>query len=312
MGLSLGRTVVSLSALSVFPSRQQFNFAGGGQNQGFLFVHFRAFDQCAGANLRVQALVQRVGQHFGPFQDALVVPINPPALPELGQASGFDFGLQDQAALGHAALLKARKKASAVGLSLSAVDQTFSSAWASSFVNFFRDTDGRLKRVHLQADAPFRMGPQDLNAIYVRKNTGAMVPFISFASGRWTYGLPKLERDNGVSSFEIQGQGAPGHSTGEAIAVMESLAQKLPAGVGFSWTGISLQQVEAGAQAPILYGLSVLVVFLRLAALYESGSIPVSVIMVSRSSNSRASWRRRGAARPMRQSRLPTSGCARS
>jgi multidrug efflux pump len=124
------------------------------------------------------------------------------------------------------------------------------------------------------------MGPQDLNAIYVRNNSGAMVPFTAFASGRWTYGSPKLERYNGVSSFEIQGQGAPGHSTGEAIEAMEALARKLPSGVGFSWTGISLQQVEAGAQAPILYALSVLVVFLSLAALYESWSIPVSVIMV--------------------------------
>jgi len=290
-----------------------FNFAGHGQNQGFLFVHFRPFDERAGAKLRVQALAQRIGRHFGPFQDALVVPINPPAISELGQASGFDFQLQDQAALGHDKLLQARnqllgmarqdpalaavrpnglddnpmynvdidrEKASALGLALSAVDQTFSSAWASSFVNFFLDTDGRLKRVYLQADAPFRMGPQDLNAIYVRNNSGAMVPFTAFATGRWTYGSPRLERYNGVSSFEIQGQGAPGRSTGEAIEAMETLARKLPSGVGFSWTGISLQQVEAGAQAPILYGLSVLVVFLSLAALYESWSIPVSVIMV--------------------------------
>jgi multidrug efflux pump len=160
------------------------------------------------------------------------------------------------------------------------VDQTFSIAWASSFVNFFLDVDGRLKRVFLQADAPFRMRPEDLNAIYVRNSTGAMVPFNAFASGRWIYGSPKLERYNGVSSFEIQGQAAPGHSSGDAITAMEKLVKKLPPGAGFQWTGLSRQQVEAGAQAPILYGLSVLVVFLSLAALYESWSIPISVIMV--------------------------------
>jgi multidrug efflux pump len=134
--------------------------------------------------------------------------------------------------------------------------------------------------VFLQADAPFRMRPENLEAIYVRNAGGAMVPFTAFAAGRWIYGSPKRERYNGVSAFDIQGGASPGHSTGQAIEAMEKLAQQLPAGAGFEWTGISLQQVEAGAQAPLLYGLSVLVVFLSLAALYESWSIPVSVIMV--------------------------------
>jgi len=290
-----------------------FNFAGRGQAQGFLFVHFRPFEDRGAANLRAQALVGRLARHFAAYQDAVIVPINPPAIPELGQASGFDFQLVDRADIGHDALLQARnqllalarqdptlalvrpnglddnpmyaievdrEKASAQGLALTAVDQTFSVAWASSFVNFFLDTDGRLKRVFLQADAPFRMSPEDLSAIYVRNAGGAMVPFNAFATGRWVYGSPKRERYNGVSSFDIQGQSAPGHSTGQAIETMEKLAKKLPPGTGFEWTGISRQQVEAGEQAPLLYGLSVLVVFLSLAALYESWSIPVSVIMV--------------------------------
>jgi multidrug efflux pump len=290
-----------------------FNFAGRGQNQGLLFVHFRPFDQRAGRELRVQALMGRIARRFGGYQGALVIPVNPPPIPELGTASGFDFELLDRAGLGHEGLVQARnqllgmarqdpvlagvrpnglddnpmyaidvdsEKASALGLSLAQVNQSFSAAWASSFVNFFLDVDGRLKRVFMQADAPYRMGPQDLDAIYVRNANGTMVPFTAFANGRWIYGSPKRERYNGVSSFEIQGAAAPGHSTGEAIEAMEALAARLPPGTGFEWTGISRQQVEAGQQAPLLYALSVLVVFLSLAALYESWSIPVSVIMV--------------------------------
>jgi multidrug efflux pump len=290
-----------------------FNFAGRGQNQGLLFVHFRPFDQRAGRELRVQALMGRIARRFGGYQGALVIPVNPPPIPELGTASGFDFELLDRAGLGHEGLVQARnqllgmarqdpvlagvrpnglddnpmyaidvdsEKASALGLSLAQVNQSFSAAWASSFVNFFLDVDGRLKRVFMQADAPYRMGPQDMDAIYVRNANGTMVPFTAFANGRWIYGSPKRERYNGVASFEIQGAAAPGHSTGEAIEAMEALAARLPPGTGFEWTGISRQQVEAGQQAPLLYALSVLVVFLSLAALYESWSIPVSVIMV--------------------------------
>ena len=173
-----------------------------------------------------------------------------------------------------------REKASAFGINLSDVDQTFSIAWGSRYVNNFLDTDGRIKKVYVQADAPFRMNPDDLNGLYVRNINGSMVPFTSFATGSWTYGSPKLERYNGVSSFEIQGQAAAGQSTGQAMAVMQSLAKQLPAGVGYEWTGISLQQQQSSSQAPLLYGLSLLVVLLALAALYESWSIPISVIMV--------------------------------
>ena len=173
-----------------------------------------------------------------------------------------------------------REKASAFGIDLSDVDQTFSIAWGSRYVNNFLDTDGRIKKVYVQADAPFRMNPEDLRSLYVRNAKGGMVPFTSFATGQWSYGSPKLERYNGVSSVEIQGQAAPGKSTGQAMAVMEKLAQKLPAGIGYEWTGISLQEQQSGSQAPLLYALSILVVFLSLAALYESWSMPISVIMV--------------------------------
>jgi multidrug efflux pump len=160
------------------------------------------------------------------------------------------------------------------------IDQTFSVAWGSRYVNNFLDTDNRIKRVYVQADAPFRMNPEDLNALYVRNSQGAMVPFSSFATGTWTYGPPQLQRYNGSAAMQIQGQAAPGKSAGQAMLAMEALAKQLPAGIGFEWTGISLQQQQAGSQAPYLYALSMLVVFLSLAALYESWSIPVSVILV--------------------------------
>ena len=163
-----------------------------------------------------------------------------------------------------------REKASAFGINLSDVDQTFSIAWGSRYVNNFLDTDGRIKKVYVQADAPFRMNPDDLKSLYVRNTKGSMVPFTSFATGSWSYGSPKLERYNGVPSVEIQGQAAPGQSTGQAMAEMQSLMQKLPAGIGYEWTGVSLQQQQSGSQAPLLYALSILVVFLSLAALYES------------------------------------------
>jgi multidrug efflux pump len=165
-------------------------------------------------------------------------------------------------------------------VSLTDVDQTFSISWGSRFVNNFLDTDNRIKRVFVQADAPFRMNPQDLNLLYVRGSNGAMVPFSSFATGAWTYGPPQLQRYNGVSAIEIIGQAAPGLSTGQAMLAMEALAKKLPSAIGFEWTGISLQQQQAGSQAPFFYALSVIVVFLSLAALYESWSIPISVILV--------------------------------
>ncbi|MBJ9926790.1 efflux RND transporter permease BpeB [Burkholderia cenocepacia] len=290
-----------------------FSFAGRGQNSGLVFVRLKDYSQRQHANQKVQALIGRMFGRYGSYKDALVIPFNPPSIPELGTAAGFDFELTDNAGLGHDALMAARnqllgmaskdptlqgvrpnglndtpqykvnidrEKANALGVTADAIDQTFSIAWASKYVNNFLDTDGRIKKVYVQADAPFRMTPEDMNIWYVRNGSGGMVPFSAFSTGHWTYGSPKLERYNGVSAMEIQGQAAPGKSTGQAMAAMETLAKKLPVGIGYSWTGLSFQEIQSGSQAPILYAISILVVFLCLAALYESWSIPFSVIMV--------------------------------
>jgi multidrug efflux pump len=290
-----------------------FNFAGRGQNSGMVFVQMKDFTQRRAANEKVQALVGRLFAHFANYKDATIIPINPPSIPELGTASGFDFELTDNGSLGHDKMIAARNqllamaakdpslalvrpnglsdtpqykvdidrvKAEAMGVAAADIDDTFSIAWGSKYINNFLDTDGRIKRVYVQADAPFRMNPDDLGKWYVRGSSGTMVPFTSFATGKWTFGSPKLERYNGISSLEIQGQAAAGKSTGQAMTAMEALAAKLPAGVGYSWTGLSFQEQQSGSQAPILYGISILVVFLCLAALYESWSIPFAVILV--------------------------------
>ena len=289
------------------------NFAGRGQTQGQVFVRFKDWSQRKGAGQDVPSVLARTAAHFARYPGAQVVPINPPSIPALGTASGFDLELEDRAGLGHEKLAQARdqllamarkdprlqlvranglpdtpgyqididrEKAAALGVNLSDVDQTFSTAWGSRYVNNFLDTDGRIKKVYVQADAPFRMNPQDLRTLFVRNGSGGMVPFTSFASATWTYGSPKVERYNGVPSAEIQGQSAPGLSTGDAILAMEDLMKQLPPGIGHEWTGISLQQQQSGAQLPMLYTLSLLVVVLSLAALYESWSVPISVIMV--------------------------------
>lgn len=290
-----------------------FNYAGRGQNQGMLFVHFRDWSKRTAPELSAQAFIKRVAARFASYGEAIVIPVNPPPIRELGTASGFDLELEDRGGLGHDALIRARdqllasankdpalalvranglednptfkievdrEKASALGISPSDVDQSFSIAWGSRYVDNFLDTDGRIKKVFVQADEPFRMNPDDLRLHYVRNAAGAMVPISEFAAGKWAFGPPKLERYNGVPSVEIQGQAAPGHSTGEAIATMERLAAQLPSGIGYEWTGLSLQEKLSGAQAPLLYALSILVVFLSLAALYESWFIPVAVILV--------------------------------
>ncbi|WEY39226.1 efflux RND transporter permease subunit [Paraburkholderia sp. SUR17] len=290
-----------------------FSFAGRGQNSGLVFVRMKDYSERQHADQKVQALVGRMFARYAGYKDAMVIPVNPPSIPELGTASGFDFELQDRGGLGHTALMAARnqllgmaakdpnlalvrpnglndtpqfkvdidrEKALALGVSASTVDQTFSIAWASQYVNNFLDTDNRIKKVYVQSDAPFRMTPGDLNIWYVRNGSGGMVPFSSFATGHWTYGSPKLERYNGISSVEIQGAAGPGKSTGQAMQAMQQIAAKLPAGIGYEWTGLSFQEIQSGSQAPILYGISILVVFLCLAALYESWSIPFAVIMV--------------------------------
>ncbi|WP_310633329.1 efflux RND transporter permease subunit [Paraburkholderia sp.] len=290
-----------------------FNFAGRGQNSGMVFVQMKDFEKRRASNEKVQALVGRVFAHFAGDKDAMIIPINPPSIPELGTASGFDFELTDNASLGHEKLMAARnqllgmaakdpnlalvrpnglndtpqykvdidrEKAQAMGVAAADIDDTFSIAWGSKYINNFLDTDGRIKRVYVQADGPFRMNPDDLAKWYVRGTSGTMVPFTSFATGKWTFGSPKLERYNGISSLEIQGQAAAGKSTGQAMSAMEQLAAKLPAGIGYSWTGLSFQELQSGSQAPLLYAISIIVVFLCLAALYESWSIPFAVILV--------------------------------
>ncbi len=290
-----------------------YNFAGRGQNQGQIFVRLKDWSARTAATQSVQALMARTSRHFASYKDATILPVNPPPIRGLGTSAGFDFELEDRAGLGYDALVKAknqliglaqkdpglaqvrynglddnptfsidvdREKASVLGVALSDIDQTFSIAWGSRFVNNFLDTDNRIKKVYVQADAPFRMNPEDLNKLYVRNSTGTMVPFSSFATGRWTYGPPQVQRYNGVAAMEIQGQAAPGMSTGQAMLAMEALMKQLPSGIGFEWTGISLQQQQSGSQAPYLYALSMVVVFLSLAALYESWSIPIAVILV--------------------------------
>jgi multidrug efflux pump len=289
------------------------NFAGRGQSQGMVFVHLKDWAQRTAKDQTVQSLISRTTQHFRSYKDATITAVNPPPIRGLGTSAGFDFELEDRGGAGYDALLKAknqlldmaakdpslaqvryngvvdnptfaidvdREKASVLGVAPTDIDQTFSIAWGSRFVNNFLDTDNRIKRVYVQADAPFRMNPEDLNTLYVRNAKGVMVPFSSFATGHWTFGPPQVQRYNGVAAMEIQGQAAPGKSTGQAMLAMEALAKKLPQGIGFEWTGLSLQQQQAGSQAPFLYALSMIVVFLSLAALYESWTIPISVILV--------------------------------
>ncbi|MWV16338.1 efflux RND transporter permease subunit [Pseudomonas sp. L-22-4S-12] len=289
-----------------------FNFAGRGQSSGMAFIMLKPWGERTAAGQSVAELAQRAQQHFFGLRDAMVFAFAPPAVMELGNATGFNLFLQDRAGVGHEALNAARdqflqlakqnpvlnrvranglrdepqyqlliddEKARAHGLALAEINSTLSIAWGASYVNDFIDR-GRVKKVYLQGESEARMGPEDLNKWYVRNDAGQMVPFSAFASGEWTYGPPKLSRYNGVSAVEILGEPAPGHSSGEAMAAVEAIARQLPAGVGYSWTGLSYEERLSGAQAPALYALSLLVVFLCLAALYESWSIPFSVMLV--------------------------------
>ncbi len=289
-----------------------FSFAGRGQNSGLAFIRLKNWDERDLEKNGVQAVIGRAWGAFGQIREAFIFALNPPAIQELGVAGGFNFQLQDRAGLGHDALMGAayqllgmanqdpsmvqvrysglpdapqydlevdHQKALAMGLSVSDINTTMSVAWGSSYVNDFLDR-GQIKSVYVQADAPYRMLPEDINDWHVRNSSGEMVPFSSFSSGEWTYGAQQLQRYNGVSSVNIQGNTMPGFSTGDAMAAMERLAGQLPAGLGFEWTGLSYQESQAGNQAPMLYALSLLVVFLCLAALYESWSIPFSVMLI--------------------------------
>ena len=289
-----------------------FNFAGTGQNSGLVFVKLKDWSERKKASQSVQALATRATRYFSTVRDAVILAIAPPAVMELGNATGFDMMLQNRGGLSHEQFLAARdqllgeasknpalvavrpngvedapqvkvdidrEKASALGLSIADINQTLSAAWGSSYVNDFID-HGRVKRVYVQGEPNSRMQPEDLNNWYVRNVQGGMVPFAAFATAKWTYGPQKLSRFNGVPAYEIQGQPAPGRSSGEAMDIMESLVGKLPAGVGLEWTGLSFEEKLSGLQAPLLYALSTIVVFLCLAALYESWSIPIAVLLV--------------------------------
>ncbi|WP_166221056.1 efflux RND transporter permease subunit EmhB [Pseudomonas atagonensis] len=288
-----------------------FNFAGRGQSSGLAFIMLKPWDERDASN-SVFSLAQRAQQHFFSFRDAMVFAFAPPAVLELGNATGFDVFLQDRAGIGHEKLMEARnqflgmaaqskvlyqvrpnglndepqyhleiddEKARALGVSISDINSTLSISFGSSYVNDFIDR-GRVKKVYVQGQAGARMSPEDLKKWYVRNSAGTMVPFSAFAKGEWIYGSPKLARYNGVEAMEVLGSPAPGYSTGEAMAEVEAIAKKLPAGVGISWTGLSYEERLSGSQAPALYALSLLMVFLCLAALYESWSIPIAVMLV--------------------------------
>ncbi|MGA8890818.1 MAG: efflux RND transporter permease subunit [Anaeromyxobacteraceae bacterium] len=299
-------------AIETVMSIAGFNFGSRGQSAGVAFIRLKPWDERPGARLRSDAVAARAQKAFSSIKEANVFAFTPPAVTELGNANGFEFQLQDRGGLGHDALLAARnqlldlarkdpalakvraagledtpqfnvdvdqQKAVALGVSIADVNQTLASTWGVAYVNDFLDK-GRTKRVYLQADAPFRMNPEDLDRWYVRNRAGEMVPISAIATTRWTYGSPKLERFNGIPAMAVQGEPAPGHSSGEAMASLERIVAQLPPGIGFEWSGLSYEEKVSGANAPLLYAISLLVVFLCLAALYESWSIPISVMLV--------------------------------
>ena len=288
-----------------------FSFSGSGQNAALAFVPLKDWAE-RGKQDSADAIAGKAFGAFSQIKDAIVFPLNPPPIPELGNSSGFTFRLQDRAGLGHEALIAARNqllglaaqskvlagvrpegledapqlqldidrdKANALGVSFADINSVLSTALGSAYVNDFPN-QGRQQRVIVQADAPMRLQPEDLGRLFVRSAQGSMVPFSTFTSSRWTKGPVQLLRYNGYPAMKLSGNAAPGRSTGEAMDEMEALVAKLPAGFGYEWTGQSLEEKSSGAQAPALYALSLIAVFLVLAALYESTSIPVSVMLV--------------------------------
>jgi multidrug efflux pump len=289
-----------------------FSFAGQGQNMGMAFVKLKDWDERPLPSQSSSVMVGKAFAALSQIRDASIFPINLPPIPELGTAAGFDVMLQDYGNQGHEKLMAARnqllgmaaqdarltavrpngmedvavfridideEKLSALGLNINEVNTTLSAAWGSAYVNDFLD-EGRVKKVFVQGDAPFRMKPENLDQWHVRNAAGEMVPFSAFASTHWDYGSPRLERFNGLPSMNLQGQAAPGLSTGDAMNAIEELVAKLPDGFGLSWSGMSFQEKASGAQTMLLYGISLMVVFLFLAALYESWSVPFAVMMV--------------------------------
>ena len=289
-----------------------FSFGGSGQHMGIGFVNLKHWDERTAPGQDVKSIAGRAMGAFAQIREAMVFAFVPPAVIELGTSGGFTVQMQDRSGLGHEALLAARNqflgmaaqdkrlvgvrpngqedmpelqldidhaKAGALGLSVADINDTLSTAWGGSYINDFLDR-GRIKKVYLQGDDHARMTPEDLDKWYVRNRTGDMVPFSAFATARWTYGSPRLERFNGQPSMELLGQAAPGLSSGEAMQAVEDIMAKMPPGIGYDWSGTSYEERRSGSQAPALYALSLLVVFLCLAALYESWSVPFAVMLV--------------------------------
>ncbi|KQU53135.1 multidrug transporter [Sphingomonas sp. Leaf339] len=289
-----------------------FSFAGQGQNAGLAFIQLKEWADRSGADNKAQAIAARAMGPFSQFHDAMIFALVPPAVQELGNATGFDVQLVDTGGIGHEKLLAARNmmlgmsmqdqrlaqvrplsledapqlkvdidqdKARALGLDLAEINSTISTAWGGAYVNDFIDR-GRVKRVYIQADQPFRMAPEDIADFFVRGSTGAMAPFTSFSTLNWAQAPVQLTRYNGQPAMQIQGSPGQGLSTGAAMAALEEMHAKVPPGTALEWTGLSYEERLSGGQAPALYGLSLLIVFLCLAALYESWSVPISVLLV--------------------------------
>jgi multidrug efflux pump len=321
-GASAGRTEQVIQQVEQYYMKEKnvahivavrgFSFSGSGQNAGLAFTPLIHWDERKNADQSVTAIIGRAFGALSQIKDAIIFPVNPPPIPELGNATGFTFRLQDRAGMGHAALLAARNqlmgmagksavvtgirpegledtpqlqlnvdrdKASALGVAFVDINATLSTAFGSSYINDFPNA-GRLQRVLVQADAPDRLQPEDIGRLYAKNSAGDMVPFSSFSSSTWNTGPVQLTRYNGYPAMKLSGNAAPGKSTGEAMAEMERLAAQLPTGFGYEWTGQSLEEKTSGSQAPALFALSLLAVFLVLAALYESTTIPLAVILV--------------------------------
>lgn len=292
---------------------QGFSFSGAGQNAGIAFVKLKDWSERTTPETSAGAVAGRAMGAWQSLKDAVAFTFPPPAIPELGVAAGFSFFLKDNAGQGHEGLLNARNqllgmanqsallarvrpngredtpqfrididtaRASSLGLSMMEVNAMLSTAWGGQYIDDFIDR-GRVKRVYMQADAKYRMSPEDMLLWAVKNNQGEMVPFAAFASTHWDYGSPRLERFNGIAAMEVQGEAAAGISSGEAMNEIERLVKQLPPGFSVDWSGLSYQEREAGSQAPLLYALSLLVVFLCLAALYESWIVPTSVMLVA-------------------------------
>ncbi|MBN2396751.1 MAG: efflux RND transporter permease subunit, partial [Deltaproteobacteria bacterium] len=289
-----------------------YGFSGRAQNNGMVFVKLKDWELRDREDLRVKAVAGRTTAALAGIRGARIFAFPPPAVMELGSAKGFDFELLDRGGLGHQKLMEAQyqlldvaahdprltavrpnsmedvseyrvdvdwEKAGALGVPITSIHRTLAAAFGGAYVNDFIQ-GGRVKKVYVQADASHRMLPKDLDKLYVRNTQGKMVPFASFASGRWTSGAPRLARFNGFPSINIWGEPAPGRSSGEAMQAMEEAVQKLPRGIGFDWAGLSYQEKMASSQAPLLYAFSIFVIFLCLAALYESWTIPISILLV--------------------------------